>query len=503
LGVADASNTPTRSEGEESVSLDPAHPLWAIVGANEGSQGGGANGLNETPAWWSHDGGCTWHPVFPDLGGLNLGSVLPLGPQAPEFKEVGNVLTADQDSAWDTHGNAYFSDIQVSGLQGGDTQIRVAHSVDGGMTWGSPVVAFSSQHSPTPVGTAYALGQIPLDRPWLAVDRSGGPRDGSVYVTWETSPFTPGLPPEVFAAASSDHGQTWSRAVRVDDGTYKTQFNPRQFPAVGPDGTLYDVYDLAGPTTTVVPGAQGGTIELGIGVSTDGAQSFSRYIVDPNVHRVTDPDEATPEYSETISGLAADPRRAGTVAVAWPEAMSADNSRIELRVSVNGGRSWGPRVDVADDPASRNDQHDHAAVSFGPDGKLYVEWRDRRLSDGTWSGAYDVWVRQVTVSASGATTLGPVVRMTASSQPATTISSSSRGSTLSEFYGVATAPGVVAAAWDQVVGSLTDAVFHRVPVSAFQTTAARHRTVRHRRHRRTHRRRSPSQRARVRVGFTG
>src|SRR5437588_9431408 len=48
-GVVDAANTPTRSEGEESVSLDPANPEWAIVGANEGSQGGGANGANETP----------------------------------------------------------------------------------------------------------------------------------------------------------------------------------------------------------------------------------------------------------------------------------------------------------------------------------------------------------------------------------------------------------------------------------------------------------------------
>jgi hypothetical protein len=150
------------------------------------------------------------------------------------------------------------------------------------------------------------------------------------------------------------------------------------------------------------------------------------------------------------------------------------------------------------------------ALSFGPDGKLYVQWRDRRSSDGSWQGAYDVWVRQVTVTAGGATKLGVVLRMTSRPQPATTISTSTRSSTLSEFYGLATAAGQLAAAWDQVVGSLTDAVYHRVPLWAFGTPrACRGRRPRSRPHlhsrtsarcvaRRPARRKSP-----VRPHFTG
>ena len=471
-GVVDVSHTPTRPEGEESVSIDPQNPSWVMAGANEGPNGGGANGTNETPAWWSHDAGCTWHALLPDNGGVDLGSAIgAVGPLAPEFKEVGNVLTADQHSAWDNHGNVYFSDIQVSGLREGDNAIRVAHSSDGGMTWEPPVTAFRGGTEPPPVGTEYALGGIPLDRPWLAVDRSGGPRDGTVYVTWETSPFSPGLPPEVFASASTDHGHTWSRAVRVDDGAYTTQFNPRQFPSVGADGALDVVYDMAGPTTTVVPGVQGGTIKLGLGVSTDGAQTFRRYVVDPDVHRLTDPDEATPQYSETISNLAADPYHPGRLAVVWPEALSSTNSRVELRTSVDGGRTWSPRVDVADDPANRDDQHDHVAASFAPDGHLYVEWRDRRNGGGSYSGPYDVWARQVTLGTDNSSRLGAVVRLTDRPQPATDIGNSNRNGTLSEFLGLATARGTLVTAFNQVEGSLTDTVFHRISLEAFANAA--------------------------------
>lgn len=86
-GIVDVSNTATRSEGEESISVDPINPQWVIVGANEGANGGAGNGANEAPEWWSHDGGCTWHGGgLPDAGGVDLASTFsnvgPLGPLA-------------------------------------------------------------------------------------------------------------------------------------------------------------------------------------------------------------------------------------------------------------------------------------------------------------------------------------------------------------------------------------------------------------------------------------
>jgi hypothetical protein len=60
---------------------------------------------------------------------------------------------------------------------------------------------------PNPVGL---LGQL-----WIAVDRSGGPRNGWVYVL--ASVQTASDPLDVMFIRSTDGGQTWSTPVRVND----------------------------------------------------------------------------------------------------------------------------------------------------------------------------------------------------------------------------------------------------------------------------------------------
>src|SRR5207249_2276908 len=158
-----------------------------------------------------------------------------------------NILTSDPDTAWDAHGNAYYESGDLRGVyHGGDETGTVWRSTDGGRTW-------------QPKGGVAAVRgseeRTELDRPWLAVDNSGGAR------------------------------------------------------------------------------------------STDGARTFHRVVVDGDVHRVSSPDEALPAYTEMIAAIAADPRRPGRVAVAWPEAVDADTSRIVLRSSVDGGQHWSRRLD--------------------------------------------------------------------------------------------------------------------------------------------------------------
>lgn len=75
----------------------------------------------------------------------------------------------------------------------------------------------------------------------------------------------------------------------------------------------------------------------------------------------------------------------------------------------------------------------------------------------------------MTVERDGAARLGAVVRLTESPQPATSVQTSTRSGTLSEFLGLATASNELVTTFDQVAGSLTDAVFRRVSLSAFGT----------------------------------
>ena len=461
-GVVDVSNTPMFAEGEQPMSVNPLNPMQIVVVSNTwqrtwpgpASDLPGGNGIMDTTIYTSRNGGRTWKGWRMDQGGLGrvrdpLPSALGV---APEFDDLLNVNTTDADAAWDAHGNAYFESGDVHGVyHGGDEVATVWRSSDGLKTWGSPVEAVRVSQE-----------RMELDRPWFAADTSGGPRDGTVYMTYETTPFVE-VPPEVYVKASHDHGATWGPTYRVDDGLYTTQFNPRAKPVVDAGGVLDVVYDEA--PATVTPFAPSSTpITLVLARSSDGGRTFSHVVVDDAVQRVTSPDEALSSYTEMISAIAADPSHPGRLAIAWPQRVSADSSRIVMRYTTNGGRSWSPRIDVGDDPASRPVQHDHVALTWTHDGRLVALWRDRRCCGGTWDASFQQWARIFTPR--GRTLAGgKTIEMTEGPQQNTT----GHHSLLmpDEFDGIGSSGGYLMATWSQVVGTYTDVVFRRVPLSAF------------------------------------
>jgi hypothetical protein len=182
------------------------------------------------------------------------------------------------------------------------------------------------------------------------------------------------------------------------------------------------------------------------------------------VARVTSPDEATPNYTEMIPAIATDPVHPGRVAVAWPQALGANNSRILLRYSSDGGSHWSARIDVADDPAAQADQHDHVTLSWLA-GRLFAGWRDRRCCGGSFSNDYQEWVRVLSPTRSGTLLPGRTVEFSEGPQaPAT----SARGELQpDEFQGLAATKIGVDLTWSQLTGSVDHLMFRRVPLSAF------------------------------------
>jgi len=417
-GVVSVSSEPGNSEGEEPLAVNPvnANELTTVANVFEPNVppplnpfvGGG--GIDDTRVYSTRDGGRHWLTLKLDQGGIGkLEAPLESG-TAPEFSDAFNIVNTDADSVWDRHGNAYFESGDIHGLyhQGNEVE-TVWRSSDGGQTWGPErgytAVNATEEHSE-------------LDRPWLAVDNSGGVRDGRVYTTFETTPFVD-IPPQVYVKHSDDHGASWSPTVRVDDGTYQTQWNPRNRPAVGAEGTLYVVYDRA-PVTDTPFATYEGPITLVLARSRDGGETFERITVDSEVQRVSSPDEATPAYTEMIPAIATDPAKAGRVAVAWPQASGPESSRILLRYSLDGGNHWSQRVDVANDPAAGADQHDHVTLSWLPGGRLFVGWRDRRCCGGSFSSNYQEWVRALSFGSGGTIASGATVEYTEGPQPPTT-----------------------------------------------------------------------------------
>jgi hypothetical protein len=449
--VRNVSNTTTRAEAEESVAVNPANGANLIVGSNQYETLSSSTGLAPGPsgtitcaAWVTHDGGQTWSGGSMSASGPAVPAPVPAPLTAlglpGEFSQPGNILSADQNTVFDRRGNAWFDCIDY-GVGTGEALVHVWHSGDGGRTWEAPVTAVSGLRS-----------QVLIDRPFLAIDQSGGPRDGWLYVGYETQFFQP-LLPAVYAVSSGDGGKTWSPQVRVDTDAQRALWDAREFPAVDADGTL-DIAYAAGDASP--------SITLMVGQSRDGGRTFSNVVAEAAAHRVASPDEAEDTFSEIISALAADPARPGRLALAWPDGRSGE-SRILLRSTTDGGRTWSAPVDVADDPPGRGNQHDHVALAYLPDGRVAVVWRDRRYSDGAFKSPFDVFARAVEVS--GARPVpGPTARVTESSQPWTF---AQRGVEPSEYLGAAAGPDGLAVAWDQVAGPYTDNVFRRLPLSAF------------------------------------
>ena len=461
-GVVRVSPAPGFAEGEQPLSANPLNPDELIAAANvfhpnlPGPASGwiGGGGLDDTRLYVSRDGGRHWRTLKLDQGGLG---------QVGGFSDAINVVNTDADVAWDRHGNAYFESGDIHGVNhGGNEVATVWRSTDGGRTWG-PKNGYTAVNATTEERTE-------LDRPWFAVDNSGGGHDGRVYMSFETTPFV-NIPPQVYLKHSDDHGATWSPTVRVDDGIYETQWNPRARPVVGADGSVNIVYDR-GPIEATPFVAYDGPIDLVLARSTDGGQTFHRLLVDTDVRRVLSPDEATPAYTEMIAAIAADPRRGGRIAIAWPQAFGPDNSRILLRYTDDGGAHWSPRIDIADDSARRNNQHDHVTLSWLDDGRLFVGWRDRRAGDGSWSADYQQWVRPLRLVGHGRALLGPVVEFTAGRQPAATAGHGQLQP--DEFQGLVATRAGVGLTWSQLGSDgWAHLMFRRIPLTAFNREVRR------------------------------
>jgi hypothetical protein len=419
----------------------------------------GPSGATTCAVWSSHDGGRTWNGGR--LEETGLGSNQPgAGTQPPaavpsEFGDPGNVISADQNTVFDRHGNAWYQCIDF-GARTGDVKVFVYKSTDGGRTWGTPVAGFSEEDT-----------RIQLDRSFLAIDNSGGPRNGTLYLTWETM-FYQAYLPEVYSRSSTDGGKTWGPVVRVDSDDNRAQWDPRQYPVVGPDGTLYIVYDAA-TFVSPGPGDPGLTpLKVMVGRSTDGGKTFTNTVVEPDVHRIMSPDEAFSYFVETIGAIAADPAHPGRLAVAWPDDRSGE-SRILMRSSSDGGRTWSGMIDVGDDPAGKGNQHDHVALAYLPDGRLLATWRDRRYSGGAFGNSFDVFTRVFDPASDGTLRPGATVRVTDAPQPD---GEGTHGSMPTEYLGLAADARGAAVAWNEMRGSLLDDVIRRVPVGAFGPASA-------------------------------
>ncbi len=249
----------------------------------------------------SNDGGLTW----PQLGVILDHS----GPGPHDFEDKELIAVDDTGGAFDgnvyvawtryptadlervmisrsTNGGAAFSaPAQISDSTGGyqgtapavdrngklyvawyhSSTVEIDASTNGGLAFGidRTVAPIADISNPIP-GAFFRVFSFPA----IAVDRSGGPFDGNVYVVWADEVGT-GAGPDVLLSRSTDGGLSWSLPIRVSDdvnGSY--QFFPAI--AVTPDGTiLVSFFDQR-----LTPGTT--RYDVFFARSTNGGLSFDR-----------------------------------------------------------------------------------------------------------------------------------------------------------------------------------------------------------------------------------
>ncbi len=172
--------------------------------------GGGAND-NDIVFSYSSSGGATWSTITNISNNVAAGS----------HNQGCNIQTGP-------NGELYVCWSVYDAFPADETALGFNRSTDGGATWvgEARVVTGIRGHRNTSLpNTSIRRNSFPS----MAVDVSGGPRDGTIYMVW-TNVGVPGVntgEPDIYLVKSTNQGVNWSTPARVnDDATTNSQWFP-------------------------------------------------------------------------------------------------------------------------------------------------------------------------------------------------------------------------------------------------------------------------------------
>ncbi len=151
--------------------------------------------------------------------------------------------------------------------------VGLGKSTDGGASWTYDNNIYDCNGIRGTLTFAGASGIRVNDFPALAVDNSGGPRNGWLYiVTAERNLAPAGSDPDIVMHYSSDGGTTWSDGIRVNqDAMNNGQFQYMPAVCVGEDGAVNVVYY---DTRNYTGGGSPDSAEVYLSRSVDGGATF-------------------------------------------------------------------------------------------------------------------------------------------------------------------------------------------------------------------------------------
>jgi len=281
-------------------------------------------------------------------------------------------VSGDVSLAYDATGHAILCYIAFDKLgstnywaQGATRNgVFIRRSLDGGQTWEPDAVTVIS-HESTP--------GIPFeDKPWVVADTSG-PHAGNLYIGW--TQFTLAASDLLFSR-STDGGKTWSQPIKLnsvsglprDDNGALEGFHG----VVGPDGTLYTIWD-----------DRDGIM---MAVSHDGGVSFSkdRRIIPagPGYFGITGVSR-----SNGFPQIGIGPQKGshgkhgGNLYVAWSDYSNGDVD-VFVSSSADDGKTWNAPIRVNSDPIHNGRDQFFQWMAVDPQsGAVNLVFYDRRTDN--------------------------------------------------------------------------------------------------------------------------
>jgi hypothetical protein len=216
------------------------------------------------------------------------------------------------------------------------------------------------------------------DKPWMEVDLNSpaaSPCSGSVYFADTNFHGARGSSPVVFSR-STDGGVTWSPPRTVSTGGQQgASHNQGADIAVAPNGTVYVAFEAF---------SQQGLDTINLVKSTDCGSHWTEPVIVNTINAPQAPGVAF--RTPTFAFVAADTTDSNLVYVAY-QSLAGDYD-IYAQRSTNGGASFGPAVQVNDDPGGRHQVFPTIEVS---NHTLHVAWYDFRNSTTASNEALDVY----------------------------------------------------------------------------------------------------------------